>query len=104
MHLFRSVNRFFTESAQSSHAQRVPKISTQSQKQFSSSTTNKFVRCKLCYRFVHTDTNYKQKVMKRPPTMPEWVSKGEYKKCKTKGHLLFKYPPKYDNKPINIQK
>ena len=38
--------------------------------------------------------------MKRPPTMPEWISKAECKKCKKKGHLSFNCPPKYDNKPI----
>ena len=38
--------------------------------------------------------------MKRPPSMPEWVSKAECKKCKKKGHLSFNCPPKYDNKPL----
>ena len=38
--------------------------------------------------------------MKRPPSMPEWVSKAECKKYKKKGHLSFNCPPKYDNKSI----
>ena len=38
--------------------------------------------------------------MKRPPSMPEWVSKAECKKCKKKGHLSFNCPRAYDNKPI----
>ena len=44
--------------------------------------------------------NCRQKAMKRSPSMPEWVSKAECKKCKKKGHLSFDCPPKYDNKPL----
>ena len=58
------------------------------------------IRCKYCYRSGHTDTNCRQKAMKRSPSMPEWVSKAECKKCKKKGHLSFNCPPKYDNKPL----
>ena len=69
-------------------------------KQSQSSTYNKTLRCKYCYRPGHTDTNCRQKAMKRPPSMPEWVSKAECKKCKKKGHLSFNCPPKYNNKPL----
>ena len=57
-------------------------------------------RCKYCYRTGHTDANCRQKAMKRPPSMPERVSKAQYNKCKKKGHLSFNCSPKYDNKPI----
>ena len=69
-------------------------------KQFPSSNSNRSLRCKYCYRPGHTDTNCRQKCMKRPPTMPEWISKVECKKCKKNRHLSFNCPPKYDNKSI----
>ena len=58
------------------------------------------MRCKYCYRSGHTDIYCRQKAMKRPPSMPEWVSKAECKQCKKKGHSSFNCPPKYGNKPI----
>ena len=61
------------------------------------------MRCKQCYRSGHTDTICRQKAMKRPSYMPEWVSKADCKKCKKKGHLSFNCPPKYDNKPIKYK-
>ena len=57
-------------------------------------------RRKYCYRTGRTDANCRQKAMKRPPSMPEWVSKAQYNKCKKKGRLSFNCPPKYYNKPI----
>ena len=100
MHLFRSTNRFQKESARFSHSQKSSKTHSNSPRQFSSPTSNKMIRCKYCYRSGHIDTNCRQKAMKRPPSMPEWVSKAECKKCKKKGHLSFNCPPRYDNKPL----
>ena len=100
MYLFWSTNRFCRETACFSHSQRFPKTSTNTHRQFPSSTTDKVMRYKQCYRSGHTDTICRQKAMKRPSYMPEWVSKAECKKCKKKGHLSFNCPPKYDNKPI----
>ena len=42
----------------------------------------------------------KTKQSKRPPSMPDWVSKVICSKYKKKGHLAFNCPPKYDNKCI----
>ena len=61
------------------------------------------MRCRFCYTSGHTDANCRQKVMKRPPPMPDWVSKAEYKRYKKKGHLSFNCPPRYDNKPFKSQ-
>ena len=58
------------------------------------------MRCKYCYTSGNKDTNCRQKAMKRPPSMQEWVSKAECKMCKKKEHLSFNCPSKYDNKPI----
>ena len=93
-------NRFRKESARFSNTQKPMKVPHNTIKQFPSSNSNRSLRCKYCYRPGNTDTNCRQKGMKRPPTMPEWISKVECKKCKKKGHLSFNFPPKYDNRPI----
>ena len=98
--MFRNTHRFRRESARFSNTQKPMKTSNNITKQSQSSTYNKNLRCKYCYRPGHTDVNCRQKAMKRPPSMPEWVSKAECKKCKKKGHLSFNCPPKYDNNPI----
>ena len=54
-------------------------------------------RCKYCYKPGHIDSNYRDKVNKKPPTMPEWVSKAQCNKCKKNGHLAFNCPPKFNN-------
>ena len=54
------------------------------------------MRCKYCYRPGHINMNCREKAMKRPPSMPEWVSKAECKKCKKKGHSSYNCPQKYD--------
>ena len=100
LHLFRTTNRFCRENARYSHSQKPTRTTIQNPRNSSSSTPNKMLRCKYCYRPGHIDMNCRQKAMKRPPSMPEWVSKVECKKCKKKGHLSFNCPPKYDNKPI----
>ena len=99
MHFFRSSNRFHRENARFTHTN---KSSNQDflHKQSNSTTSGKAIRCKYCYRTGHTDANCRQKAMKRPPSMPDWVSKAQCNKCKKKGHLSFNCPPKYDNKPI----
>ena len=100
MHLFRSANRFCKESARFSRSQKPTKTSLQIPRNSSSSTPNKLMRCKYYCRPGHTDMNCRQKAMKRPPSMPQWVFKAECKKCKKKGHISFNFPPKYDNQPI----
>ena len=60
-------------------------------------------RCKYCYRFGHSDQECLDKMQKRPPSMPEWVSKMTCAKCKKKGHFAFNCPPKYNNKVRKIQ-
>ena len=60
-------------------------------------------RCKYCYRFGHSDQECPDKMQKRPPSMPEWVSKMTCAKCKKKGHFAFNCPPKYNNKVRKIQ-
>ena len=62
------------------------------------------IRCKYCYRKGHTDHNCPDKANKRPPSMPEWISKATCAKCKKKGHLAFNCPPKFGNKPIKSNK
>ena len=99
MHLFRSANRFLKKSARLATLKNLPK-QIQNPRNSSSLTQHKLMRCKYCYKPEHTDINCRQKAMKRPPSMPEWVSKAECKKCKKKGHLSFNCPSKYDNKPI----
>ena len=64
-----------------------------------SSSRVQTIRCKYCYRIGHHDSQCKQKEAKRPPSMPDWVSKATCRKCKKKGHLAFNCPPKYENKP-----
>ena len=103
MHLFRTTNRFHKESTRSNNTKKPMKVSTQTTKQLFSPTFNKSLRCKYCYRLGHSDTNCRRKAIKRPPYIPEWVSKAECKKCKKKGHLSLNCPPKYDNKPIRLQ-
>ena len=98
MHLFRSTNRFRKETARFSHSQKPPKTLTN--KHPPSSTANRIIQCRYCYRSGHTDANCRQKAIKRPPSMPDWGSKAECEKCKKKGHLSFNCPPRYDNKPI----
>ena len=62
------------------------------------------LRCKYCYRKGHTDHNCPDKANKRPPSMPEWISKETCAKCKKKGHLTFNCPPKFGNKLIKSSK
>ena len=64
---------------------------------------NKTIRCKYCYRLGHHDSQCKQKEAKRPPSMPDWVSKAVCRKCNKKGHLSFNCPPKYENKPYKAK-
>ena len=42
-------------------------------------------------------------MQKRPPSMPEWISKMTCAKCIKKGHFAFNYPPNYNNKVRKIQ-
>ena len=65
----------------------------------SSSSRVQIIRCKYYYRIGHHDSQCKQKEAKRPPYMPDWVSKATCRKCKKKGHLAFNCPPKYENNP-----
>ena len=67
------------------------------------SPKGKTIRCKYCYRLGHHDSQCRQKEAKRPPSMPDWVSKAICKKCNKKGHLSFNCPPKYDNKPYKTK-
>ena len=60
----------------------------------------KTIRCKYCYRTGHLDTKCPDKDNKRPPSMPEWISKATYLRCKEKGHLAFICPPKYPYKVV----
>ena len=60
----------------------------------------KIIRCKYCYRSGHLDSKCPDKANKRPPSMPEWVSKATCLRCKKKGHLSFNCPPKYNCKVI----
>ena len=62
------------------------------------------IRCKYCYRKGHSDNNCQDKANKRPPSMPEWISKATCAKCKKKGHLAFNCPPKYGNKIVKSSK
>ena len=80
MHMFRNTHRFRRESARFSNTQKPMKTSNNMTKQSQSPTYNKNLRCKYCYSPGHTDANCRQKAMKRPPSMPEWVSKAECKK------------------------
>ena len=50
----------------------------------------KSIRCKYFYRLGHHDSQCKQKEAKRPPSMPDRVSRAVCRKCKKKGHLSFK--------------
>ena len=88
MHIFRNTHRFQKESARFSNTQKSMKTSQNMTKQPQSSTYNKSLRCKYCYRPGHTDTNCRQKAMKRPPSMPEWISKAECKKRKRRDIYL----------------
>ena len=64
-------------------------------------SSSKNIRCKYCYRLGHEDTECRQKQSKRPPSMPDWVSKIICSKCKKKEHhLAFNCPLKYDDKCI----
>ena len=60
----------------------------------------KIIRCKYCYRSGHFDSKCPDKANKRPPSMPEWISKATCLRCKKKGHLAFNCPPKYNCKII----
>ena len=60
-------------------------------------TNKKVIRCKYCYKLNHTDTECRDRLNKRPPSMPEWVSKVKCNKCHKQGHLGFNCPPKYKN-------
>ena len=71
MYLFRTTNSFHKKSARFSNTQKPMKVSTQTTKQLSSPTFYKSLRCKYCYRPGHSDTNCRQKAMKRPPSMSE---------------------------------
>ena len=62
--------------------------------------TKKAIRCKYCYRTGHLDSKCPDKDNKRPPSMPEWISKVRCLRCKKKGHLAFNCPPKYSCKVI----
>ena len=57
----------------------------------------KKTRCKYCYRPGHTDPECRDNENKRPPSMPDWVSKIQYSKCKKTEHLTFNCPPKFIN-------
>ena len=85
MHFFRNSNRFHRESARFSQTHKSTHNNS-SQKYTNNTNNGKTTRCKYCYRTGHTDINCKQKGMKRPPSMPEWVSKAQCNKC-TKTHL-----------------
>ena len=83
-----------------------------SSKETSNNTTNSIkgkpqqtkIRCKYCHRLGHTDYDCQSKAQKRPPSMPEWVSKAICSKCKKRGHLSFNCPPKYACKVIKVNK
>ena len=60
----------------------------------------KKTRCRYCYRAGHTDNNCQDRANKRPPSMPEWISKATCAKCKKKGHLAFNCPPTFGNKMV----
>ena len=87
-----SLRNKFRESARFSHDQHI-----RNKNQSSSNT----VRYKYCYRKGHTDHNCPDKANKRPPSMPEWISKATCAKCKKKGHLAFNCPPKFGKKTSN---
>ena len=87
--------RFKRENA---HVSSIRQIRNPTSGQKKSSSKN--IRYKYCYRLGHEDTECRQKQSKRPPSMPDWVSKVICSKCKKKGHLAFNCPPKYDNKCI----
>ena len=80
MHYFRNSSRFHRESAMFSQTNKT--IHNSSTLKYTNNTNNgKTTRCKYYYRPGHIDTNCKQKSMKRPPSMPEWVSKAQCNKC-----------------------
>ena len=56
---------------------------------------NTTMRCKYCHRVGHTDLNCRDKKLKRPPSMPDWVVRAKCRKCMKSGHLTFNCPPKY---------
>ena len=51
----------------------------------------------VLFRVGHIDNNCPGRGNKRPPSMPEWISKATCAKCKKKGHLAFNFPPKFGN-------
>ena len=55
------------------------------------------LRCKYCYKSGHSEQECRDRKMKRPPSMPEWVGNAQCNKCKKKGHLSFNCPPKFNN-------
>ena len=64
----------------------------------------KIKRCKYCYKLHHTDVECRDRLSKRPPSMPEWVSKVKCNKCHKVGHLGFNCPPKYKNQVRKTKK
>ena len=54
-------------------------------------------RCRYCYKLNHTENECRDRLNKRPPSMPSWVSKAKCNKCGKKGHLSFNCPPKFKN-------
>ena len=67
-------------------------------------TSQPKIRCKYCHKLGHTDIECHSKAQRRPPSMPEWVSKAICSKCKKRGHLSFNCPPKYACKVIKENK
>ncbi len=56
----------------------------------------KTMRCKYYYRSGYFDSKCPDKTHKKPPSMPESISKVTCLKCKKKRHLAFNCPPKYN--------
>ena len=83
-------SRIFRELAKFTSSKEAQNNSTLQSKQRSPQPKT---RCKYYHKLGHTDINCHSKAQRRPPTMPEWVSKAICSKCKKRGHLAFNYPP-----------